>query len=191
MNAEILIKYEMNSEELFIWNAFCEKKLQCSMMQMPDISKEIIDKKLMIREPFFGNRGYSKKYGYYEVQEGGRGHLYLELNTFDAKKAVCVFLSCIAHDVGYQYVIKNKKLIEKMNVPKWHYYNEYTIVDNGSKCESKRIINSTGSIYDSEYDYRKYWFELTISYLAKVYDNLSLLEEIKKYQEYMNHQFKY
>lgn len=50
--------------------------------------------------------------------------------------------------VGYQYVIKNKKQIEKINVPHWHYYNEYTIVDNGSRCESKRIINSTGWIYD-------------------------------------------
>jgi hypothetical protein len=37
---------------------------------MSDISKEIIDRKLMTREPFFGNRGYSKKYGYYKVLEG-------------------------------------------------------------------------------------------------------------------------
>ena len=115
----------------------------------------------------------------------------MKLNTFDEEKAVCHFLNCIAHDVGYQYVMKNRKQIEKMDVPKWHYYNEYTIVDNGGRYESKRIINSIGWIYDSEYDYRKYWFELTISYLAKIYDNLSLLQEIKKYQKNMNHQFKY
>ena len=181
--------YSMDSSELEIWESFCDTvKAKCEAMNLPEIGSEIVNRRLVIREPYHAARGYSKQAGYYEICEGDRGSLTAVIRTHSHEEAVYKMLSELAHDISYQFVFKNKEKIEEANRADWHFYEVKDGIENG-RYISHLEENQTWK-YDAEYDYRKYWFELAISYLKNVVAVEDLEKEIAKYEEFLNFRFK-
>ena len=149
---------------------------------------DLLEKYLMPRLPYYGARGYSEEDGYYDVQEGDRGELHAAMLTHSLEEAVSEKLIQVAHDISYEYVVRNRKEIDAAQQKEWRYCREYGPVKDG-RCEVRIIKNSSWK-YDTEYDYRKYWFEMALAFLEKVLDRGQLEAEIQRYEGFMNHHFK-
>lgn len=188
MTERELVQYKMTQKEQETWDSFCQIICdKCSLMDTPPMDWNILEQYLMVRLPFYGARGYSEEDGYYDVQEGDRGELHVVMCTPSLKEAVLEKLLKVAHDMSYSYVIRNRKEIDAVQQKEWRFHKEYGPMKEG-KCEI-RIIKNNSWKYDTEYDYRKYWFELALSFLGKVLDCEALDLQIARYEGLMNYHF--
>lgn len=188
MTEKELVQYNMTPQERAVWDSFCSIiSCKCSQMDTPPMDWNLLEQYLMVRQPYYGARGYSGEDGYYDVQEGDRGALHVAMRTDCLDEAVSKKLIQIAHDMSYEYVVRNRKAIDAVHQEQWHFCREYGPVENG-RCSIKMIENSSWK-YDAEYDYRKYWFELALAFLGKVLDREQLDRQIIDYEGFMNHHF--
>lgn len=188
MTERELLYYQMTPAEHIVWETFCRTIAdKCMLMDTPPMDRKLLERYLMIREPFDFARGYSEQEGYYDLQEGDRGDIYILMHTHSLNEAVSQKLSRIAQDISYQYVLHNEKKIDMINQKKWHYYEEDGPIENG-RCSTKVLENDEWE-YDAVYDYRKYWFELALSFLAKVFSPEQFALEIKRYEDLLNYHF--
>ena len=188
-----LLRYKMDREELKIWAEMClniKKKFEA--LNLPPTAYETLDKKFFNDEPYSGSRGYSKDIGYYNVSEGDRGAVSVNLIAKTFEEAQNLFIGNLARDIGYACTFKDRDKIEQEHRHEWRYYEEQEgIVPgvHGTRRVIYRTIENATWKYDTEYDYRKYWFEMTLGILKQLVPRDFLEEEIKSYEESMNHHF--
>lgn len=188
MTERELVRYNMTSKEQAVWNSFCRIiSDKCSLMDTPPIDWDLLKKYLIPKRPYCGARGYSEEDGYYDIQEGDRGALYVAMRTHSLDEAVFEKLIQVAHDMSYEYVVRNRKEIDAAQQKEWRSCKEYESVKDG-RCEIRMIKNSSWR-YNTEYDYRKYWFEMALAFLGKVLERKQLEAEIQRYEGFMNHHF--
>lgn len=188
MTEKELLHYQMTPSEHTKWENFCRIIYdKCKLMDTPPMDKSLLESELLIKKPYCFARGYSEQDGYYDIQEGDRGELHIVMRTNSLNEAVSQKLSEIADKMSYQYVINDREKIDTVNRAKWHIYEEHGPIENG-RVLINRIENHEWE-YDAVYDYRKYWFELALSFLAKVFTPERLASEITRYEGLMNYHF--
>lgn len=79
MTEKELYQYQMTAAETEIWNRLKNLlKEDRKTMLIPDEFAEWIERLLSTREAYDHDAGYHMKEGYYYVEEGDRGSLYLK-----------------------------------------------------------------------------------------------------------------
>lgn len=127
-----LVLYNMTSEERAQWEAFSRIVTdKCSFMDTPPMDWDLLGQYLMAGRFYYGARGYSREDGYYDVQEGDRGKIHVQMRTQSLDEAILEKLIEIAHDMSYGYVVKNRKVIDGAHQKKFHFYLEYGPIENG------------------------------------------------------------
>lgn len=190
MTESQLLNYKMNNDELQKWNSLCEDvKNVIHNAYIPDVSpfliEDFLDRKTMVREPFYGARGYTDTDGFYSVQEGDRGVIYVKFHMLSSEEAKVMMLKELAHDISYAYITSDMEDLQRKYQSKWHFYEMREGIKDGrmiSHLEENRTW-----IYDAEYDYRKYWFELLLFIDKQVLPENEYFQEINVYQNYMNY----
>ncbi|MCH5344650.1 MAG: hypothetical protein J1E64_11470 [Acetatifactor sp.] len=188
MTERELYNYKMIPAERAVWADFCRIiRDKCTLMDTPPMDKILMERHLLIEEPYHFARGYSKEEGYYDILEGDRGELFVKIRSHSLDDVVSQKLCMIAHDMSFQYVIHNRKDIDAVHRTRWHFYEEDGPVENGRIVTT--IVENDKWEYDTMYDYRKYWFELSLTFLAKVLTPERLAQEIERYEDLMNRHF--
>lgn len=186
MTIDELCRHEMSRREQEEWERFCDViREKCAVMDTPPMNRALLERSLQPREPFYGARGYCEREGYYDIQEGDRGETHTLFWTRSLEEAVTKKLSRIADDLSYEYVVENQTEIEPLHKEKWHYYEEHGPIIGGKMKIDLRENQSWE--YDLTYDYRKYWFELALAFLMKVFGPEDLEQEIRTYEDHLNH----
>lgn len=103
--------------------------------------------------------GYHREYGYFAVDCGDRGELYLSILEKDREEARNYFLNRITDKMAYDFAVARMKEEEAV----WQY-----------RCP---------------FDYRKIWFEQALSWLAPVVDWGYFAECAGRYVELLNYHF--
>lgn len=188
-----LLRYKMDAEELKVWAIMClniKKKFEA--LELQAIAYETLNKKFFNDEPYSGSRGYSKDRGYYSVSEGDRGSVSVIIIEKAYEVAENQFIKNLADDIGYACILQDKKKIEQEHRHEWHFYrvDDGIVADaNGrTRMLSHQVENETWK-YDAEYDYRKYWFEITLGILKETVSKDFFEEEIVRYEVLLNHRF--
>lgn len=162
MTAYELIKYQMNRDEMQVWEALVEEILQrCEKVDLMAVFHTNIEDRLRNKKPCGPILGYSEKDGYYQVEDGDRGTVHITFKSKSKEEAMRAILSDLASDFSRQYVIENKKEIDNIKKKEWDY--------------------------DTEYDYRKYWFELALYFCEIVMDREDFEAEVRDYEKSLNH----
>ncbi len=182
-----LFYYVMTAEEQQKWSALCRnirKKYAC--FKLSSMLQEQLEKRLEAKGSSSA-KGYSEEYGYFHVEEGDRGRYPVIFRTASYEEAEHQMLKELAHDLSYQYALKEKAQIEQKHRGEWRFY---TVVDGR---EAGRILSHTEENsewkFDAKYDYRKYWFEGALCYLKYTVPQEVFLEEVQRYEELLNHWF--
>ncbi len=188
------LKYQMNPEEMREWDKLAaEIKEQVFAAAPPDIpyeiQEDILCKRTMVREPFYDVRGYVGDRGYYSVQEGDRGHLHLAFSDLPYEEAKNRMIKTCAHDISYAYVTKNRLALRDRHKGLWRCCRIEDGLEtvNGITRLVSHMEEQPNPIYDAEYDYRKYWFELLLYMEKRLLPDGEYNEEIACYQECLNH----
>lgn len=114
MTAYELLRYQMNPEEERIWSQFCDAiKQKFKLLNLPQKAYEILDSRLLAKEPFYGSKGYSFEKGYFNISERDRGMYTPVFITRSREEAEIKTLKNLAHDIGYQCVLKEKSTLLK------------------------------------------------------------------------------
>lgn len=162
MTAYELIKYQMTWEETQVWEALVEEILRrFEKVDLMAVYNTNIEDRLRNKEPWGPILGYSKRDGYYQVEDGDKGTVHITFKSESQDEAMRAILSDMAHDFSYRYVADNKKEIDNIKKKEWDY--------------------------DTEYDYRKYWFELALYFCEIVMDRADFEKEVASYEGYLNH----
>lgn len=163
MTAHELIKYKMTQKESQIWDAYVEEILrECENVNLRAVFNTNIEDRLRNREPWGPILGYSEEDGYYQVWQGDGRTIHIMYQTKSKEEAMKAFFSNIAHDFSYRYVTDNKKEMDEIKKREWNYATEY--------------------------DYRKYWFELALYFCGIVMDKMDFEKEVARYEGSLNHQ---
>lgn len=194
MTAYEYMRYRMLPEEMKEWEKLTTEIKERVFMAVPsdipyETQDEILRKRTMIREPFYGARGYMSDRGYYSVQEGDRGDLRLVFSDLSFEEAINCMLKICARDISYAYVTKNTSDLRDRHKGLWHYcrIDDRMETVNGITRMVSHMEEQPDWIYDAEYDYRKYWFELLLYMEKRMLLPCEYEEEIAYYQECMNH----
>ncbi len=193
MTANEFLTYRMNIDEQEKWNIFrtnIKRKLEA--LKLPVIAYNVLDKKMFNLPPHSGVVGYSEISGYFKVTEGDRGHCSVDFVSKSYEDAECQMLKSLARDIGYDCVFKEKNKIELEHRHEWRFYKVQDGFEPGVHG-TRRIVshleeNATWK-YDTEYDYRKYWFEMTLGILKDTVSKEVFEEEVMRYETLLNYHF--
>lgn len=162
MTERELLKYQMTREETLVWEALVEEILRrCEKVDLMAVYNTNIEDRLRKKEPWGPVLGYSKRDGYYRVEEGDKGSIHILMRTKSKEEAIRAILSDMAHDFSYRYVADNMSEINNIKKKEWDY--------------------------DTEYDYRKYWFELALYFCEIVMEQADFEAEVRDYEKSLNH----
>lgn len=155
--AHKLSYYKMTEDERKIWDQLCERiRLYIIALQIPEGYESLISDGLKTNIYYTKNCGYNKEYGYYYVEFGDRGSLYLLLLSKDINDALWYTLERIINNISMKEAQNN----EKINESNWKY--------------------------KTKFDYRKYWFEYEIKALSQIVDSEFLKDYINNRLHSMN-----
>ena len=193
MTANELLTYTMYADEDEIWKTFSLNiKNKLMALKLPQVAYEELDRKMFNLPPHTGAVGYTKSCGYYKVTEGDRGHCSIDFITEEYEVAETEMLKRLASDIGYKCVFNQEKEIERKYVHMWRFYevkDGYEQIGHRTRVISHLEENASWK-YDTKYDYRKYWFELTLKILKETVADTNFKDEIIKYEKLLNHKFK-
>lgn len=158
--AQLLSVYKMSGNEKFVWNAFCDKvRMSVRMPQPTDPRYSRILERLLQTQTYCHYVGCSEKYGYFKVDQGDRGELFISIETKSERKALWLFSKNILWNILLEYELRNRSELESQ----WKY--------------------------DCSYDFRKCVFEKEIRALSFLGMNDLLDEHIKNRLQKMNIHF--
>ncbi len=158
--AHKLSYYKMTEDEKSVWQKLCEKvRLYITELQIPDGYDSVISDRLKTNIYYSKNCGYNREHGYYYVEFGDRGSLYLFLLSEDINDALWFLIERIIDNISMKESQENKK------------------------------VNENNWNYKTKFDYRKYWFEYGIKALSKIVDSEFLKDYINDRLRSMNWRF--
>lgn len=160
MTERQLYSYRMSLEESEKWAKLKNIILtDCKKMKISHQHDEWINKRTKPIDPYNHVAGYSRADGYFYIEDGDRGEIYLSCCSHDAEDVRWYLLKSIASQVGQNYELAHRKSEEK----RWRYSRAF---ENGKHIMKQRIIWKYNAVHDT----RKLYFEYEIKALAKVAD---------------------
>ena len=188
MTGQELLTYRMDKEEQVIWYRFCvDVKNKLVALQLEPYAYEVMNNCLLKGSPYDYMNGYTKSGGYYYVIAGDRGHWTLIYQTESYEEAWNERLRRLADSIAYQCTVKNKDSIEQQHRHLWRYYQIF------DRREANRIyyrdVENASWIYDTEYDYRKYWFEMALYIMKTTVSKETFDQEVVRYEKLLNRWF--
>ena len=190
--------YEMNKDEMNQWEELIND-VKKSFYLISDISgipnhlfMDILDRTTMAKEPWYGAQGYVCNHGFYCVEEGDRGKVTLIYSGYSYEAARNRIVARCAREISYAYVTREMKELQEKHKRQWRYCR----IDDGLETingltRMKSHIEEHGEwVYDGEYDYRKYWFELLLFMVKRILDDKEYEHNVTYYEECMNHRAK-
>ncbi|MGL6199677.1 MAG: hypothetical protein ACRC3H_12165 [Lachnospiraceae bacterium] len=148
----------MNPEESKKWAKLKNIILtDCKKMQISHRHHEWINKRTDPIDPYDHVAGYNQANGYFYIEEGDRGTIYLGCCSHDTEDLRWYLLKSIASHAGQNYELTHRKSDEKH----WRYPRTFK---DGKLILKQRIIWKYNAIHDT----RKLCFEYEIKVLAKV-----------------------
>lgn len=164
MTAKELEIYKMSEAERQKWNEIKQTvKMYCKRVMIPGFMSERIEN--ILREGMlYGQHvaGYCESEGYYYIEYGDRGMLYLKCLSIDSQDVCFYIMQQIAREAGQKIELNERDAEER----KW-------------LCT-----------YHTKYDTRKKWFEYTLNVLLEIFGQEAVAPLIEEYTGYMNHWFK-
>ena len=179
MNVEKLCRYRMNSSELNVWNEFQEQIIKdCQKIKIPLSFGEFIETQISIKEQYIHTAGYCNKAGYFYINEGDRGELFLSCLSHDIEDIRWYVMEKILRHIGQKLELEQREDEEK----KWRYLRKF---ENGKL----KLEENENWIYNTIHDSRKYWFEYSIVLLAKIFETNRIYPYVASHIELMNRWF--
>lgn len=168
MNDEELFHYKMSIKEKNEWDklktdiVLTLKAVEKSIYEDTDI-EGYVDYSLSIRSR---NNGVNKD-GFFCVGNYDRAILSVEFEGSTYEEAKEFYIREIVREICHDYNGINSKRIESDKKKDWRYYEVEDSRDL-HRIYTHREENADYYVYDTTYDYRKYWFEdeLRILYLV-------------------------
>lgn len=161
MDIKDLYNYRMSPDELDMWMQVVESVRQYSkQIEIMEDYGVMITSAISSSVFCDHSSGYCKEVGYYYIEEGDRGKIFLKCHTQN-KDEICFY-------------IMHQKILRQI----------------GLKLEmEKRDELEKGWNGNNRYDSRKYWFEYVISNLFKVFRGELVEQIVTQYTGYMNRWF--
>ena len=187
MLGQQLFYYTMTEAEQHKWLVLCNNiRKKYASLELSPMLQEQLEERLTAKSSGSA-KGYAEKYGYFYVEDGDRGRYPVVFQTTSYEEAEHQMLKKLAHDLSYQYILKEKTRIEQEHRSDWRFY----IVEDGR--EANRTLSHTEENatwkFNARYDYRKYWFEKTLFLLRNTVPDEVFQEEMLTYEKLMNHWF--
>ena len=160
MQIDKLYYYKMTPEEIKIWNSLYQKiiddftKLSCYKS-----NQRLIDDYMLVSKYYAHSAGYNHDMGYYYIENGDRGTLYLMMNNKNSADAEIFIVHKLLWKIG-----QKQELHKRNDLQNWW------------KCHTK-------------YDSRKYIFEYIISGIAALFGEKTALTYADDYTKSMNYWF--
>lgn len=195
MTGRDYLQYEMNADEMDKWEELVAD-IKKSFYLIADISNiphqvftDVLGRTTMAKEPWNGAKGYINNRGFYYVEEGDRGKLTLVYSGYSYEAARNEMVSRCAKEISYAYVTADMKGFRDKYKSQWRYceINDGVETINGLTRMKSHIEEQDNWIYDGEYDYRKYWFELLLFMIKRILDDKEYEQNVVYYEKCMNH----
>ncbi len=187
--------YKMNRDELDKWEDLITdvKTSFYSIADSTEIPKpvfvDVLDRTLVAYKPGVGARGYIRNHGFYHVEEGDRGALTLHYSGCSYEEAKNDLVEKCAWDISLEYVTQNRERLQGKYIKQWRYRRVEDGIEkvNGLTIAKSHLEEQGNWIYNREYDYRKYWFELLLFMVKRILDNKAYEHNVAYYEQCMNH----
>ena len=172
-----LSSYRMTDAERQVWQELTEElRTKFTGMDFPETDLDALEERLCETVPYCIRRGYSTEYGFFEVYEE-KGDISVIMRAETRREALTLLTCRLAKDISFEYVRKRQKELEKQNRGLW--------IDLSDKNQS----GNSRPKYNTEYDYRKLWFELALRIVKQFLTEDELLREADNYEGLLNFRF--
>ena len=179
MDVKKLYKYQMNDEELRIWGLFQSQiRKDCQRVNVSISFTKYIETQIDSKYPYSHTSGYCTEVGYFYVAEGDFGELFLECLSQNREDIRWYITEIIFSHIGQQLELEGRENEEK----RWRYQRKF-------KKGKLKLRENKKWIYNAVHDNRKYWFEYTISALAKIFDEDRVQPYVSNHITLMNRWF--
>lgn len=198
MTARDYLYYEMNRDEMHKWEELVTD-IKMSFSSISDISEiprqlffDVLERTTMAKEPWNGAKGYISNSGFYSVSEGDRGEVSLIYSGYSYEEAKNALVARCAGKISYAYVTEDMKGFQDKHKKEWHYCEIDDGIEtiNGLTRMKSHIEEQENWIYDTEYDYRKYWFETLLFLVKRILNEKEYEKQVTYYEKCMNHHSK-
>lgn len=197
MTEQELLYYKMNNEEKEEWDKLSNDikegfySIEKQVWIPSHVFRETLEKMMMYKQPWV-SKGYVEGHGFYYVAEGDRGHIsviFENLNYYEAKNKLIKYC---ADKIAYAYVTYDMKGLQKKYEKQWRYVRIQDGIEkkNGLLHIISHLEEQSDWIYDTEYDYRIYWFEPLLFMVKRLVDHSEYLSILEYYENCMNHHIK-
>lgn len=177
MTERELYHYKMTSEETEKWNELKSQVINdCKTMQIPLEFNEWIERKSNAIDSYNHIAGYCEKVGYFYIEDGDRGDIYLKCCSRNPDDIRWYILEQIVQHVGQNIELRYRKVEEK----NWRNLRDYKNSEFTEQIDWK---------YNAIHDTRKFWFEYEILALSKVFDSDKLKPFVEEHINLMNRWF--
>lgn len=160
MDVKELYTYKMMTSECEKWSEVQDVlNRSCKFLNIPETYHGIIENAIQSRGTYH-SAGFCETEGYYFVEDGDRGALYLKCKTPHLVE-ICFYIMHhkILYGIGTKMELQNRSELES----RWKYHTKY--------------------------DSRKMWFEYIINNLGVIFDEERVEKVIEEYTGYMNRWF--
>ena len=193
MNEKQLLYHSMNSDEQKKWNELTKKIIEDyaaiaeSAVAYSIAWQQALEVFLEAKKPWT-NKGYVENEGFYWVEDADRGRIAVFFSKLEFSEARNKLVIRAAHDIIYKYVLDNKKKIQDENMGKWRYQRieDGIVNENGISRMLSHIEEQPAWEYDSEYDYRIYWFEPMLFIIKRLVNSTDYYVQVAYYEACMN-----
>lgn len=181
MTKEELQSYKMTHDERDKWiniqditRRYCKRSVHVEY-------NEIVERHISKSVYYEHYAGYCKDEGYYYINIGDRGEVYLSCKTESTEEILFYLMKSILHNIG----IKLELSIRDIDQKKWMYYEDVSNTKPGKIA----WVKNKEYIYHTQHDTRKWWFEYIIKNLWLFFNDAMIEPIVEEYTGYMNHWF--
>lgn len=126
--------------------------------------------------------GYCENAGYFFLEYGDRGALFLKCLSFGEKDICFCLMKKITREAGQKIELQERKEEAK----NWMYYLD----DKNTRPGKLSWIKNESYLYHTKHDTRKKWFEYMLNALLEIFGEAMVAPTIEEYTGYMNRWFK-
>lgn len=181
MTKEELQSHIMTHDEREKWIEIQNTIRQYCMKSVPVEYNKIVERYIAESTYYEHYAGYCKGEGYYYIDIGDRGAVYLSCKTDSEEEMLFYLMIKILQDMGMKLELSIRETEQK----NWMYYEDSLNTKPGKIA----WVKNKEYIYHTRHDTRKWWFEYIIKNLWLFFNDVMLEPIVGEYTDYMNRWF--